>query len=359
MKAQLKKRLYANPITRRLCHWRSRAKERFALVFPIYKTKLFHPKTVFFVLTPEHANIGDHAITNAEQLLLNQMHISYMEITSRTVQQLRRFHALHVFNGSPILVNGGGNLGTLWYEVEEPFREIIQQNPRSPIILFPNTFFYEDTDWGRQELEKSIEIYNAHPKLTLFAREKTSYEAMKKIYRDVRLVPDMVLTLQPELPESERSGCLVCLRKDLEKTLASENEQRLLESVYRIFGSAVTLTDMVEDRPIPVAERNAVLDRKFRQFASAEVVLTDRLHAMIFSAITGTPCVVVDSKSPKLRGVYAWIKDLPYIQFADGIQEAAPLLQSLRSKESHTFNGEKLQSHFQELVAVLADFGGK
>jgi pyruvyl transferase EpsI len=62
-----------------------------------------------------------------------------------------------------------------------------------------------------------------------------------------------------------------------------------------------------------VSERKQAVEEKLREFASAQLVITDRLHGMVFCAITGTPCVVVNSRSPKVLGCYEWIRELPYI----------------------------------------------
>ena len=58
--------------------------------------------------------------------------------------------------------------------------------------------------------------------------------------------------------------------------------------------------------------------------------VTDRLHGMIFSVVTGTPCIALDNVSGKVRGVHAWIEDLPTLRFAHDLGEggryAGPVL---------------------------------
>ena len=184
-----------------------------------------NPQMVFLLMTPEHGNIGDQAIAKAENKFLRDNGINYIEITSRTLSEMNWANQLDVFNGFPILINGGGNLGTLWMDVEKLQREIIQKNPKSNIFFLPNTIFYEDSVWGREELDKSVRIYNRHKHLTIYAREKTSYDFMKPIYRDVRLIPDMVLSLKKDSYNLERKGCLLCLRSDCEKTRTQEQEE--------------------------------------------------------------------------------------------------------------------------------------
>lgn len=308
-----------------------------------------NPNTVFLVMTPEHGNLGDHAIAYAETMLLKKCGIDYIEVTEHQLGEWNVVHALNLMNGFPILINGGGNLGTLWMSVEETQREIMRKNPKSPISILPNTIFYENSAWGREEFEKSKMCYNHHKKLTLYAREKTSFDVMCKAYRNVKLIPDMVLSLNQCGTEKERHGCLLCLRGDCEKTRTEEQEQIIRKQAAELFGDDVRDTDMVEKGRITVAQREAALNAKFDEFSGVELVITDRLHGMIFCAITGTPCIVVDSKSPKVRGCYEWIKDLDYIRFADDVSQIVEEYHKI-PKTAHKYDNSHLMPYYDELA---------
>ena len=306
-------------------------------------------KTVFLVLTPEHGNLGDHAIAQAETDLLTSLGVNYLEITGQKMNEMKWADQLDVLNGFPILINGGGNLGTLWMDVENIQREIMQKNPKSPIMVLPNTVFYEESPWGREELDKSVLIYNRHKHLTVYARERISYDFMKPIYRDVRLVPDMVLSLKKDGYNLERKGCLLCLRSDCEKTRTQEQEEVIRQQVKQLFGDQVADTDMIVKGRVAVSERENALNAKFAQFSGAELVITDRLHGMIFCAITGTPCIVIDSKSPKVRGSYEWIKHLDYIRFADSPEDIIAEYRTI-PEGPHYYDNSHLTHYYQTLV---------
>ena len=307
------------------------------------------PKTVFLLMTPEHGNIGDHGIAYSEKRFLTEFGLNYIEITSERLSELSRHNLVGALNGFPLLINGGGNMGTLWKGVEDLQREIILKNPKSDIIFLPNTIFYEDSDWGRKEFEKSKKIYNRHKKLLLYAREKTSYEVMRKAYRKVKLIPDMVLSMPQQGTERVRQGCLLCLRGDKEKTRTLEQEQLIRRQAEQLFGKNVTDTDMVIPGSISTQQREAALQAKFREFCGAELVITDRLHGMIFCAITGTPCIVIDSKSPKVRGCYEWIKHLDYIRFANDFSSIAEQYQKI-PQAPHIYNNSHLTHYYEELA---------
>lgn len=338
-----------NQDTLRLNDRLQHAKEKFYKRRKYRKLFKNNPGMVFLVMTPTHGNMGDHAIAYAEASLLKNIGIPYTEITYTQLVQWYRNDFLDVMNGFPILMNGGGNLGTLWPDVEKLQREILRQNPRSKIAILPNTIFYEDSGWGREEFEKSRILYNGHRHLHLYAREKHSYEIMEKSYRNVKLIPDMVLSLPPYESQAQRRGCLLCLRGDCEKTRTDEQERILRSQVSELFGDAVRDTDMVENHGVSVAEREERLQAKFQEFASAELVITDRLHGMIFCAVTGTPCIVINSKSPKVRGCYQWIRHLDYIEFADSPEEIAQLYRSIPAGP-HEYDNSHLQHYYQELA---------
>ena len=311
-----------------------------------------NPNTVFLVMTPDHGNLGDHALAYSEIRLLEQAGIDYIEITARELSQMRWTGLLPALDGFPILVNGGGNLGTLWFGVEDVFRKLIEKAPRSKILLLPNTIFYEDSDWGRIEFEQSKRIYCAHKHLRLYAREQHSFDLMRSAYHDVHLMPDMVMSLSKCSDSKERSGCLICLRSDCEKTRTDEQETILRRQAAELFGDAVADTDMDAGYRISAEQREAELQAKFDQFSSAELVITDRLHGMIFCAVTGTPCIVINSKSPKVRGCYEWIKHLEYIRFADSVSDIAALYSEIPRKK-HIYQNAHMQHYYDELIEVI------
>ena len=320
----------------------------------IRKRMLQEPETVFLVLTPEHGNLGDHAIAASEVVLMEQLGRMYIEITSNQLEQLRKEQLLDIMNGHPIFINGGGNMGTLWPAVEQLHRDIIVSNPKSAIFILPNTIYYEDTPWGREQLKESIRIYNGHDNLFLYAREEISYRFMDTYYRNVMLVPDMVLFLDESAEQKQRKGCLLCLRSDCERTRTQEQEQQLVAQARSLFGENVAYTDMNTVYKFLPDNRNTELYRKFEEFKSAELVITDRLHGMIFCAITGTPCIVIDSKSPKVKGCFQWIRNLGYVHFAQDVSQIETIYRGV-AKGNNRYDNRHLQRYYRELAQDIKE----
>lgn len=322
------------------------------VALPVILRRIRNPKAAFLVLTPEHGNLGDHAIAHAETLLLSRMGIPYIELTGSDLVRLQEHRFLGVMNGRPIFINGGGNLGTLWFDVEQLTREIITANRNSSIRILPNTIYYEDSEWGKEEQARSVQLYGAHPNLRLYAREAVSYEQMKGLYKNVKLVPDMVLSLSECRSDAVRHGCLLCLREDLEKTRSAREDAALLRQAKAIFGEDVQYTDMCVEGKVPVDARSEALARKFDEFRGASLVITDRLHGMLFCAVTGTPCIVVNSKSPKVKGCYEWISNLNYIRFAEDVSVIEQLWKEIPCEE-HSYDPAPLRWYFEELAEDL------
>jgi len=73
---------------------------------------------------------------------------------------------------------------------------------------------------------------------------------------------------------------------------------------------------------------------------------------MVFCAITGTPCILLGSRSPKIRGCYEWIRNLPYIRFADQPEQISALFREMADKETH-YDNSHLRRYYQELAGDI------
>lgn len=166
-----------------------------------------------------------------------------------------------------------------------------------------------------------------------------------------KLMPDMAMYLNLCEPHFERHGCILSLRRDREKTMTAEQERLIKAQAEDLFGS-YTYLDMVLDHGIPVEQRKQALQKQFDAFKRTELVITDRLHGMIFCAITGTPCVVIESKSHKVIGCYEWIKNLEYIRFCDSVEEISKVYSSMPKKEFDYDNAELLHYYEDMLKSI-------
>ena len=89
---------------------------------------------------------------------------------------------------------------------------------------------------------------------------------------------------------------------------------------------------------INVNQREKELNKKWDQFKKVEVVITDRLHGMVFCAITSTPCIVIANYNHKVKDTYAWLKNLNYIKFVNGIEEIPELIKELKNVQIKAYD---------------------
>lgn len=318
-------------------------------VLPVLFEKYRNPKSVYWVYTPEHGNLGDHAIAQAEKMLFEKCGIETIELTGEDLKYRLNHGLLQYMNGKCIFVHGGGFLGSIWPESESLLRSIIKLNPRSRILVFPNTVYYDPDDTGKKDMEESVRIYGNHPRLTIYCRESISYSLAKKLYKDVKLIPDMAMMMDYSDDPLPRKGCVLSLRSDIEKTRSDQDDNAILSAVSAIFGPDISYHDMNVGHSIPIENRDAELKKQYDIFKSAELVITDRLHGMIFCAITGTPCIVINSKSPKVKGCYEWLKSLNYIRFCDDTAAIGDVYASMQ-KGSQKYDNSHLLPYYEKFA---------
>lgn len=111
----------------------------------------------------------------------------------------------------------------------------------------------------------------------------------------------------------EKESLFFDMRNDVEKKISDSQVQKLF-GVLQNYGS-VTVTDTVEPTLFPFEERFVYLDKMLEFFSNSRLVVTDRIHGMIFSYLTSTPCLVFGNYNHKVESEYEWIKDCPNIYF--------------------------------------------
>ena len=320
---------------------------------PIYAANVRRYDAVL-LQTPTYENIGDHAITRAEMEMLDKYGVSYYEFPMTT--GIEKLCAKFTPERTVVFVNGGGFLGQLWTFEEDRFRRTVNAFKKQKIVVFPQTVFFDlKTKEGRDCFRASKAIYESHPDLTVFTREKQSFRIMKKNMSGihVELVPDIVMSLEYHHKKKVRNGALVCLRNDHEKKQSAAERMKVMQALNRSF-SKVTVTDTVLTHKIDLDHRNEVIDNLLDEFAASEMVITDRLHGMIFAAITETPCIVINSLSHKVKGCYEWLKELDYIRFMDDTEMLPDLIKELRMT-SPRYRKETIETAMVPLTDLIKE----
>lgn len=336
--------------------WKLRKKKRIEL----WKyCRLPFGKKQYIVGTPLHSNIGDSAIVLTELAFLKRYAKSELikEITVNEYTECGDIihHALGKHDA--LCLHGGGNMGDTWYPEEILRREILTVFDKRPVLVFPQTIHYSDTELGKERAKESVQYYNKQGNLTLIAREKASYQIMKGLYpqTEIMLIPDIVLSATMEtfgVEQQSREGVMLCMRNDEEKALTEQELDQILHVVQSL-GMPIRKTDMHADCQVTKDNRAECVQKKMTEFAQARLVITDRLHGMVFAAITGTPCVVFSNYNHKVRGTYEWIKYLPYIRYVERVEEMEACIPELLAMENCEFDNTPLKPYYEKLAEVV------
>lgn len=281
-----------------------------------YQSK--HKKHIFIVGIPEHGNIGDQAIFISMLQFLRKNYVDYdihKIYFSRILENLRCL-IKYVSHEDMFVLMGGGNMGNEYLDEEEVRRIVIKYFPLNRIIIFPQTLDFSN----KRESEESARIFEKHRDLHIFSREKVSYQKMQEIYssNNIYIVPDIVLYLNkiPFMEEMVRNDILLCIRNDRESSITIETESELI-NLSRKYAEKIRYTDTVMSYLPDIFNEEVVskvVYRKLIEFRKASVVITDRLHGMIFSAICATPCLVLENYNHKVSSFYyTWFQKIPYI----------------------------------------------
>lgn len=303
-----------------------------------YATCSKKKRNIFFVALPEHGNLGDQAIAVAINEFLARVctndhiiRVFYNEVISNLLLIKR-----HIKKGDILILIGGGNMGYEYFAEEEVRRLTIKAFPNNRIIIFPQTIDYGHSKEGLKEFENSKVIYGRHKDLHIFAREQASYDVMKEAYtkNQVYLVPDIVLSLSNVICSDckREEQVLVCVRKDKEG-IVSKEDSKTIKGILERNELAIQYTDTVLSYIPYITNENLrkkLVVKKIDQFASSKLIITDRLHGLIFSVITNTPCIVFGNYNHKIISTYqTWLKDVPYIRFAKKAEEVETFVKEL------------------------------
>lgn len=280
-------------------------------------------KKVFLVLSANYGNVGDIGITIAQKKVLKNIFPDrkIIEVPMINFYDYEKLMRKIVNDDDIITIVGGGNIGNIYPLCEEYRRFIIENYPNNKIFSFPQSIFFEDNDFGKSELEKTINVYNNHPNLTIFVREDRSYNKMKEIFKnDVILVPDIVLSLKNlNISKEPRHTVSICLRHDIESAIPENTFDVLKKSLKK---HNITDTTAISTHMGNITINSCDEEKHFydllEKFAKSKVVITDRLHGMIFSIITNTPCIVFDNSNHKISATYkTWLKDFKTVKFLE------------------------------------------
>ena len=306
---------------------------------------------------PWHSNPGDAAIWKSETLALSTLgHRIVYTATQSNFEQNRLARLLP--NDGVVLLHGGGNLGDLWPNIHAHRESIIQCLSNRRIVQLPQTVHFDDETAGHESLARLA----AHPNLTVMARDARSLDRLRQAGISALLSRDATSALWPGRPvehvPARPARVLFLLRSDHERrtplpsNLISQAKDwsdlgislDITDSAEKIVNRGLNIIDRVQQRSgraLPASCRARITQQRLQTnrlihaaaqvITSHDVIVTDRLHAMLFGLAYGRTVVVIDNGYGKLDS------------YIDTFLDEEPLLHRLSS--------------FDQLSAVLKKLG--
>lgn len=265
-----------------------------------------------------HSNAGDSLIAYGEIALLNRLGLPFEECRfERGGQAAAHVPRCDWARFDVALLQGGGNWGDLYPEVQQPRLAEMGRMPR--VVGAPQSLHYESAENKRRDAAALAAA--ACPK-ALGWRQRDSLAEARRLYPGSEhfLSPDLAFMAGPirntrDFTREDRPtvDVLFLLRRDRESRLG---DRAGLEAAMR--GRSFAVADWGDEdgyyRENPGAadvlqrfEHGGLFDyeARFRRvvamLATGRVLVTDRLHGSILAYLMGIPHVLLDNSYGKVR----------------------------------------------------------
>lgn len=283
----------------------------------------------FIFLAADYGNIGDIAISCAQSHYLKSVLPDY-DVISIPISQTRfLIDSINkqIKSDDIVTIIGGGNMGGTYPDIEALRQLVIKTFRANRIISFPQTLDWNKSIKSKRALNQIIKVYSSHPDIHLLARESISFAKLNEMFSNkgtvkISLVPDIVMSATAKVLGAtechDTSGILRCLRDDKEAALTTK-QYSIVDKALVKTGYDIEKTDThAGGSQLSAAHCTQLLTDKLNQFRAANLVVTDRLHGMILSLLSGTPCLVLPNSNHKIRQTQAdWLQGHPRIIFLE------------------------------------------
>lgn len=341
------KQIIYNPIGiyRTYCHAKSRCSK--------------NRKRLFLLNIPSHGNLGDHLLSIAEQQFLAD-HFPDREVilvSSADLYYSIRVALMDVREDDVLCVTGGGFMGSLYAE-EKRFLTIMKRFANNKIVFFPQTIYYEPTPKSETQIQKAAGVYSAHKKLYVMARDAKTYNLlvdrlMPASKHRVFLTPD--IALYAHTPQgNKREGVMWCLRQDAEINAQNDTIVQAIKAIVENRSLPHHYTDTYVYRSISLEDEQCEVKAKMEEISKAQLVVTDRLHGMIYSLITDTPVIALDNLSRKVSQVYnLWLKDIPFVKVVNDTTDLENVIDSMLQQTACRYNNIEIRKKYQPIIDAI------
>ncbi|WP_146215863.1 polysaccharide pyruvyl transferase family protein [Cryobacterium arcticum] len=284
---------------------------------------------------PNQTNVGDSLIWAGEMAYLRRLGLRL-----RYVSDLNTYDPAELRRAMPsgvVLLHGGGNFGDLWTGHQNHREQIAKDLPDYRIVQLPQSIYFQSPE--RAALANAI--IGTHPDFHLLLRDSLSIERAKNVLPNLTPIfcYDMALGFEPPagLQPAPGQSLLIIARQDkeamsglhtvgagwvpgLDATNTDWHSEGWLAVRWRFARTAMKLHHRLvryrrRIRLIPVYPQWAVqrlivslndinIEGALRLYATARVVVVDRLHAHVLAILLGIDHVALDNNYRKIGAVF-------------------------------------------------------
>lgn len=288
---------------------------------------------------PEGANVGDSMIWLGEIELLRKLNKKI--VYSCSVSDFKVGDLAHAMNnGAALLINGGGNFGSVWPHHHALREYVLARFADKLIIQLPQSICFENDDVALARTRDLIaDCENFH----LLVRDEPSYNfALENFNAPVHLCPDSAFFLSNLAPGLSAIDVLYLRRTDREAITLDDTDfgagrtveiadwnvagrhEKWIQGILRRLLRYGLLRNRhryaLHLRSFLAAAR---IQRGVRQIGRARCVITDRLHAHVLSVLLNRPNCILDNSNGKVFAFYeAWTQGWSGTQKVKTIEEA-------------------------------------
>lgn len=283
-------------------------------------------KRAIFIGSPVHGNLGDQLI--ALECLDFIQDLGYEELIEIPEFVYELFpQRISIQPLDDVFITGGGWMGDM-YEDELVIESIIKNWPNNRIVILPQTIFFSGSN-VMSSPEQLRRVFNKASNLIVCVRDRQSYEVCLTLLGLGReqcfLLPDMALLKLKDIiikDYTQTNRVLFSLRNDTEKIQKTDILKKIIKSLEKEGIKCVYSSTVLNQKIGPFKKRTNAIQDKISEFNYADLIVTDRLHSMVFSLLAGTKCIALDNSTHKVSGVYQeWLKDIPGLLVLDNADQ--------------------------------------
>lgn len=317
-------------------------------------------KSFILFNSPDYPNLGDHAIALAERKFFLKYFSEYDFIEISCTQYMKENSRIEfaIHEDDILVVTGGGNTGDCYLRLQDMTTHIVQTYPDNIVIIAPQSMYFNDGEFSDVEMERVRMIYEKHNRLLVMAREEKTYHLYMSLFGDsIKKIkaPDMAFYLEYKPKVKRRHNALICIRNDKESKGIIDKKK--IENALGHFKLAVAEYSTVSHIEVFLDNREKEVLEALNTISGVEVVITDRLHCMIFCVITDTPCVVFDNATGKVFAMLEWLPTWKKVIPCRGENEIEETIQkALEIKRDGKDDLENIRREFENLVVQINKF---